>query len=96
MLTTLGTGVADLCADPTNLIAKSRTAQHEISRALTNLGAVHQQAEMTRLDVLASRLQAAVHRFVQARLMASTARINTRLHLRIGSVSHGDISFRLV
>jgi len=37
----------------------------------------------------AARLQAVVHRLVEARLMTSITRINARLHIVIGSVGHG-------
>jgi hypothetical protein len=95
LLATLGAGVTHVGADPADLFAKSRTAQHEIGRGLADLGAVHHQPEMAGLDVFAPRLQAMVHRFMQASLMTPIACVNTRLNFGIVSVSHGNFSFRL-
>ncbi|HTJ54879.1 MAG TPA: hypothetical protein VL380_05635, partial [Nitrosospira sp.] len=96
LLATLGAGVAHVGADPADLFAKSRTAQHEIGRGLADLGAVHHQPEMVGLDVLATRLQAMVHRFMQTGLMASITCVYARLHFGVGSVSHSSASFRLL
>ncbi|WP_159462685.1 hypothetical protein [Nitrosovibrio sp. Nv4] len=52
------------------MIAKSRIAQQEINRGLTNLGAIHHQAEMIRRGVLAACLQTVIHRLVQTRWIA--------------------------
>src|SRR5690348_14657013 len=88
LLATLGAGVTHIGADPADLFAKSRTAQHEIGRGLADLGTVHHQPEMAGLDVFAARLQAMVHRFMQAGLMTPIARVNAGLSFRIRSVSH--------
>lgn len=41
LFATFGTGFTNFRANPAELVAESRSAQHEIGRGLANLGAVH-------------------------------------------------------
>jgi len=61
----------------------SGAAQHEVGAGLADLRAVHHQAEVIRLSVLATHFQTVAHRFVQAHTMALRAVLDTLLHLLI-------------
>ena len=73
-------GFADFGANLAKTMLEMRATQLEISRGLTDFGAVHQESEMFCLDVLASGLKAVVHGGLQTGLMAVATRINTGLH----------------
>jgi hypothetical protein len=88
LLAAFRAGLTNLGADRTYLAAVSRTAEHEIGRHLTDFGAIHHQAEMLGLDVLASRLQAADHGCLHTCLITIVACVNTRLHRLVGRRIH--------
>jgi hypothetical protein len=64
------------------------TAQHEIGGGLTDLGAVHHEAEMGGFDMLAACFQAMVHGLLQAHTVAAVAGLDTRLHILTGGSKH--------
>jgi hypothetical protein len=76
----LGAGVANFGADSAKAIVEHGTAQHEVSRSLTNFGAAHHHAEVFRFNVLAAHFQAEVHSRLQTNLMAFRASLDAGLH----------------
>jgi hypothetical protein len=86
----LGACVADFGAEPAKTMLKRGAPELKIGRGLADLGAAHQQTEVFRLDVFSARLEAVVHRGLQADLMAMAARIDTGLHrmFRMGCLIH--------
>ena len=71
----LGARLAHFGADGTDPAVQWRTAQHEVSRRLADLGAVEHQPKMLLLDMPPASLEAEVHR----RLNAHAVAVETRL-----------------
>jgi len=71
---------ADVSAFGTNVGAVSRPAQHEVGARLADLRAVHHQAEVSWLGVLAAHFQTMTHRLMQAHAMTIRAVLNALLH----------------
>ncbi len=91
LLTALGAGFANLGADRANLLVKSRAAGHEVSRGLADFGAIHHQAEMCGLDVVAPRRKAVGHRGMQTGFVALTTSIYAWLHAVVGPSVMGHL-----
>jgi hypothetical protein len=91
LLAASGAGFANLGADSAKLAGEGGTAQHEVGRGLADLRTVHHEAKMVWRDMLAACLQAMVHRFLQAGLMAFSTGVYARLHLGVGSVRHSRL-----
>jgi hypothetical protein len=79
ILSTLGADFGALTADVPMVFG---TDEHEMSRGSANLCAGHRKPEMKRLGVLATHLQAVVHRSRQAFPIARQAVVDAGFHLR--------------
>jgi hypothetical protein len=80
--------IAYLRARSADACVQWRTAQHEVGGRATDLGAIHHQSKMRRLDVLAARFETMVHRFMSAGLIALKTLVDTLLHFPVHLMCH--------
>src|SRR5690349_17903997 len=73
LLAGAGALVADFGAFAAGVLVVVRPNQHEVGGGLAHLGAGQHEPEVLRLDVLAARLEAVVHRHAQAGRVAAQA-----------------------
>lgn len=72
--------LADFGADLAKTMLKMRATELKVGRCLADLGTVHHQTKVFRLDVLSAAIEAMVHGGLQTDLMATTTSVYAGLH----------------
>jgi len=85
--------LADFGADLAKTMLKMRAAELKVGRCLADLGTVHHQTEVFRLDVLSAGIEAMVHGSLQTDLMATATSFYAGLH---GMFSVGRFVHRIL